>query len=145
MTKRKNATTIYTVSIEFAKSPAEVFDHITDLSKWWPEDFVGESMKPGSEFVLRIGDEHYSKNKVTDFLPGKKVAWITTESIRKSDNYDWTGTKMIFELTPNGGNTLLKFTYDGTVPENEYDRLVEICNFCIKDALYNFIVNGREK
>lgn len=129
----------YTVTIEVVKSPNDVFNHVINLSKWWPEEFVGESVKLNSEFVFRSGDTHYSKNKVVEFVPNKKVVWLATESIRKTDNYDWTGTKFIFELTPKGDNTLLKFTYDGFILENEYDRLVQICDMVIKEMLYNFI------
>jgi hypothetical protein len=135
----------YTVAIEVAKSPNDVFNHVIDLSKWWPEEFVGESIKLNTEFVFKTGDSHYSKNRVVEFVPDKKVVWLTTESIRKTDNYDWTGTKFIFELTPKGDNTLLKFTYDGVVLENESDRLVQICDMTIKEMLYNFITNGKVK
>ncbi len=136
----------YAVAIEVAKSPGDVFNHlINDVAKWWPEDFEGESSKLNDEFVFRSGDSHYSKNKVIELMPDKKVVWLVPESIRKTDNYEWTGTKMIFELTPNGNNTLLQFTYDGVVPESEYDRLVQICNMVIKDMLYGFITNSKEK
>ncbi len=130
----------YTVAIEVAKSPNDAFNHvINDVSKWWPEEFEGESTKLNDEFVFRSGDTHYSKNKLVELVPNKKVVWLVTESIRKTDNFDWTGTKFIFELTPKGDNTLLKFTYDGFILENEYDRLVQICDMVIKEMLYNFI------
>lgn len=132
----------YIVEIEIEKSPNDVFNHVIDLSKWWPEEFEGEDIKINTEFVFRTGGTHYSKNKVVEFVPNNKFAWVTTESIRKTDNYDWTGTKFIFELTPQGDNTLLIFTYDGVVLENEYDRLVQICDMTIKDWLFNFIMHG---
>jgi len=131
--------TTYTVEIEFAKSPDEVFSHLIQLSKWWPEEFVGDNIKLNTEFVLKTGDGHYSKNKVIEFVPNKKIVWLTTESLRNVDNYDWTGTKFIFELTPKATNTQLAFTYDGVVLENEQDKLTQICDFCIKNSLYNFI------
>ena len=135
--------TIYTVAIEVAKSPNAVFNHVIhDVSKFWPEEFEGESTKLDDEFIFRSGDIHYSKNKVIELVPNKKVVWLVTESIRKTDNYEWTGTKMIFELTPKVESTVLKFTYDGFVLENEYDRLVQICDIVIKEKLYNLITNG---
>jgi len=127
------------VEIELSKSPANVFNHVTDLAKWWPEEFIGDGIKPGAEFSLKTGDGHYSKNKVIDFVQDKKLVWLTTESIRKSDGYDWSGTKFVFELSPKGDKTLLKFTYAGIVLENEKERLVEICDMCIKGMLYNFV------
>ena len=145
MTNKNYKAANYTVAIEVAKSPDDVFNHLIDLSKWWPEEFEGESIKLNTEFVFRTGDSHYSKNKVIEFVPNKKVVWLTTESMRKTDNFDWTGTKMIFELTPKAGNTLLKFTYDGVALENESDRLVQICDMTIKEMLYKFIANGKVK
>lgn len=129
----------YAVAIELTKPSDDVFNHLIDLSKWWPEQFAGENLKPGVEFILKTGDEHYSKNKIIEFVPGKKLVWLTIESFRKADNYDWSGTKFIFELKPQASNTVLQFTYDGLVAENEKERLVQICNFCIKVCLYNFI------
>lgn len=136
----------YTVAIEVSKSPNDVFNHIiNDISKYWPEEFEGESTKINDEFVFRSGDSHYSKNKVIELVPDKKVVWLVTGSIRKTDNFEWTGTKMIFELTPKEENTLLKFTYDGVVLENEYDRLVQLCDMVIKERLFNLITDGKGK
>jgi hypothetical protein len=73
MERLKYTKTNYSVEIELLKSPGEVFNHVTDLSKWWPEEFAGESIKPDTEFVLKTGEEHYSKNKVVEFVPNKKL------------------------------------------------------------------------
>ena len=145
MKNQNYVSTNYSVEIELAKSPNNVFNHLINLRNWWPEDFEGEDIKLNSEFTFTTGDSHYSKNKVIEFLPNKKVIWLTIESIRKTDNFDWQGTKMIFELTPKGDNTIVKFTYDGVVLENEYDRLVQICNLTLKEMFYNYIINGKGK
>jgi len=135
----------YSVEIELAKSPNDVFTHLTNLKKWWPEDFEGDDLNLNSEFVFTTGDSHYSKNTVVEFVPDKKLVWLATEAIRKTDNFNWTGTKFIFELTLKDQNTILKFTYDGIVLENEYDRLVMICDLTVKDMFYNFISNSKGK
>lgn len=136
----------YSVAIEVARSPIIVFNHlINDISKFWPEDFEGESTRLNDEFIFTTGDSHYSKNKVAELVPNKKVVWLVTESIRKTDGFDWTGSKMIFELTPKGDNTVLRFTYNGPTLEHEYDRLTHICDKVIKETLYNFITTGKGK
>jgi uncharacterized protein YndB with AHSA1/START domain len=145
MEKKNYKTANYSVAIELSNPPNEVFNHLINLKKWWPEDFEGEDVRLNSEFVFTTGDSHYSKNKVIEFVPDKKLVWLATEGVRKTDNYDWSGTKMIFELTPNGNNTLLKFTYDGVVLENESDRLIQVCDMTVKEMFYNFIVNGKGK
>src|SRR5271167_3945906 len=101
MTNRNNIAAIYTVTIEVEKSPNDVFNHVIhDVSKYWPEEFGGESTRLNDEFVFWSGDAHYSRNKVVELVPPKKVVWLVTESLRKTDNFEWTGTKMIFELAP---------------------------------------------
>lgn len=141
---KKRTSVKHSVAIEVAKSPGVVFSHIIhDVSKFWPEEFEGESSKLNDEFIFTTGDSHYSKNKVIELVPDKKVVWMVTESVRKTDNFEWTGSKMIFELTPKGNNTLLEFTYDGIILENEYERLVELCDMVIKEKLYNLITNAK--
>ena len=139
MTDKKYTKTTYSVAIEVTKSGNEVFNHLINLTKWWPEEFIGENFKINSEFVLKAGEGHYSKNKVIEFVPNEKVVWLVTESRREADNFDWTGTKMIFELTPKVSSTEIKFTYDGVVFEDEIERLAQICDFVIKEKLYNLI------
>jgi hypothetical protein len=142
---QNHTTAHYTTSIEVTKSPDDVFNHILhDVPEFWPEDFQGESSKLNDEFIFTSGgDSHYSKNKVVELVPSKKVVWLVTQSFRKTDNFNWTGTKMIFELTPKGHNTLLVFTYDGIILEGEYDRLVQICDMVIKEMLYKFIASAK--
>jgi hypothetical protein len=139
MTGKDYKVITYSVAIEVAEALIEVFNDLVDLRKWWPEEFIGENIKLDSEFVLKTGEGHYSRNKVIEFVPNEKVVWLVSESRRKEDNFDWTGTKMIFELKSKGGNTEIKFTYDGVVLENEIERLAKICDFVIKEKLYNLI------
>jgi len=131
--------------MEVAKTPAEVFNCVNVPGKWWPEDVEGESARLDDEFVFTSGDSHYSKNKVIELISNQKVVWLVTDSIRKTDNFNWTGTKYFFELTPENGGTRLEFTYDGFILDDEADRLVQVCDTVIKDMLYNFIVHGKTK
>ena len=122
------------VSIEVSKSRQKVFDHLLhDVAKFWPEKLEGRCSNLNDEFVFRSGDSHYSKSKVVELIPDKKVVWLVTESIRKTDNFDWTGTKMIFELTAKGNDTEIKFTYDGIVLKHEINRLGQVCDLVINN------------
>jgi hypothetical protein len=136
---KKNVS--YSTSIEVPFPANFVFEHVNDISKWWPEEFEGESTKLNDEFIFRSGEMHYSKQRIVELAPDKKVVWLTTESIRKTDNYEWTGAIYSFELSTDGKITTVNFTYNGPVFENEYDKLVQLCDRVIKDNLYNFITN----
>src|SRR6516162_5694516 len=98
MTSNNYTKAIYTVAIEVAKSPKDIFNHLLhDIAEFWPEDVEGEGSKLNDEFIFKTGNSHYSKNKVIELVPNKKLVWLVTDSYRKMDNFEWTGTKMIFE------------------------------------------------
>jgi hypothetical protein len=137
----------YTATIEVVKPPKDVFNHINDVSKWWSKDFEGSSTKLNDEFVICHPDRHYSKQKLVEVILDKKVVWLVTESKLnwlKKDKYEWTNTKMIFEITTKGDKTVLHFTHEGLVPEKEcYAMCEQGWNMVIKEWLFNFITDGK--
>jgi hypothetical protein len=137
----------YTAIIEVAQSPEDVFNHINDVSKWWSKDFEGSSAKLNDEFVICHPGAHYSKQKLIEMVPDKKVAWLVTESELdwlEKDKHEWTNTKMIFEITIKEDKTVLHFTHEGLVPEMEcYERCQQGWNMVIKERLFNFITDGK--
>jgi hypothetical protein len=137
----------FSTRIEVTASPEDVFDHINDVSKWWSKDFEGSSTKLNDEFVICHPGQHFSKQKLVEFIPAKKVVWLVTGSELnwlEKDRAEWTGTRMIFELTPEGYKTLLHFTHEGLVPGKEcYDRCMLGWDMVIKDWLFGFITSGK--
>lgn len=142
-----NDSKSYTVTIELASSPEDVFNHIKDVSKWWSKDFEGSSANLNDEFVICHPDRHFSKQKLIEVIPGKKVVWLVTDSNLtwlEKDKHEWTNTKMVFELTTKGDKTVLHFTHEGLVPQKEcYAKCQQGWNMVIKDRLFNFITAGK--
>jgi hypothetical protein len=138
----------YTTTIEIDQTPQEVFNKLRYVSKWWSKDFVGTSAKLNDEFVISHPGRHFSKQKLTEVVPGKKLVWLVTDSNLtwlEKDKQEWTNTKMIFELTDGGNKTLLHFTHEGLLPEKEcYAMCEQGWNMVIKDRLFHFITEGRE-
>ncbi|HSZ25450.1 MAG TPA: SRPBCC domain-containing protein [Cytophagaceae bacterium] len=139
----------YTVTIEVEKSPNDVFNYLTnDVSKWWGgKDFKGNSSRLNDEFIIHHPNTHFSKQKLIEVIPNKKIIWLVTEATLywlEKDNQEWTNTKMIFEITMEEDKTKLHFTHEGLVPEKEcYMRCAQGWNMVIKDWLFNFINEGR--
>jgi len=51
---------------------------------------------------------------------------------------------MVFDITTNGDQTVLRFTHEGLVPEKECFELCEQgWNMVIKERLFNFITVGK--
>ena len=84
---------------------------------------------------------------MVEVIPDKKVVSLVTDSrlnwIEK-DKYEWTNTKMVFEITTKGDKTVLHFTHEGLAPEKECYAMCEPgWNMAIKDWLFNFITRGK--
>jgi len=141
-------TNSYTTSIQVPQTPAIVFQKICDVPKWWNKDYEGSSTNQGDEFTVFHPGLHHSKQKLAEVIPNKKIVWLVTESKLTwltNDPYEWTNTKMIFELTTNNDGTLLHFTHEGLVPEKEcYTRCRQGWDTVIKERLFNFITTGKE-
>ena len=137
-----------TIALEI--SSRDVFKAITnDVAKWWGgKDLKGSSTKLNDEFVIHHPGAHYSKQKLVEIIPDKKIVWLITESEMswlEKDKHEWTNTKLIFEIAVEGDKTILRFTHEGLVPEKEcYERCAhEGWDIVIKDYLFHFIITGK--
>ncbi|HEY5405634.1 MAG TPA: SRPBCC domain-containing protein [Ginsengibacter sp.] len=132
--------------IEIAKSPREVFNCITDVTKWWSRDFEGSSTILNDEFVIHHPNQHYSKQKLIEVIPNKKMVWLVTDSTLywlQNDKHEWTNTKMIFEITTAGNKIILHFTHEGLIPEKEcYAMCEKGWSMIITNWLFHFITYG---
>jgi hypothetical protein len=138
----------FTSTIEVDKSTELTFNCIKDVSKWWGgKDLSGSSTKLNDEFVINHPGAHYSKQKLIEAVPNKKMVWLVTEGTLnwlKNDKHEWTNTKMIFELTAKDDKTIINFTHEGLVPGKEcYERCEQGWNTVIKDYLFNYITYGK--
>ncbi|MFT3909085.1 MAG: SRPBCC family protein [Ferruginibacter sp.] len=135
-----------TATIEVAQSTTEVFNAITDVTKWWSLDFEGNSTKINDEFIINHPNQHYSKQKLIEFVPAKKIVWLVTDSFLhwlEKDKQEWTNTKMIFEISSKGDKTFLHFTHEGLVPGKEcYAMCEKGWTMIITDWLFHFISVG---
>jgi uncharacterized protein YndB with AHSA1/START domain len=137
----------YTATIDVAKPPDHVFECIIDVSKWWGgKELEGSTRLLNDEFTIKHGDVHYSKQRMIEVVPGRRVVWLITESRLAwlENKHEWTDTRLVFEIAPRGEGAVLHFTHQGLVPEREcHATCSEGWNLVIKDYLFNFIAEGR--
>ncbi|RPD39471.1 SRPBCC family protein [Chitinophaga barathri] len=145
------ATTDFKFTLTTEQTPQEVFEAITNVRGWWSgihsEEIHGGTEKLNDEFSFSAeGGAHYSKQKLVEVIPNKKVVWLVTDSkfsyVEKQD--EWTGTKVIFEISEKGGKTQLVFTHEGLTPEIEcYESCAPSWSEYLQDKLLTLINTGK--
>jgi uncharacterized protein YndB with AHSA1/START domain len=140
--KKKDFSTTFLVD----QSPEEVFDAINNVPGWWSEEIDGSTDKLGAEFKFHYKDFHRSTQKITEFVPGKKVVWHVSEAKLNfvKNKTEWTGTDVVFEIKRKGKKTELRFTHVGLVPAFEcYGDCSGAWGLYINDSLRSLITKGK--
>jgi uncharacterized protein YndB with AHSA1/START domain len=140
--KTENFTTSFLVD----QSPEEVFDAINNVRGWWSGEIDGSTDSLGDVFTYRYKDVHRTTQKITEFVPGKKVVWHVTDAELSfvKDKTEWNGTDIVFEITRKGDKTEVRFTHVGLVPAFEcYGGCSGAWGFYINDSLRNLIASGK--
>jgi len=138
-------TTDFTTTITVEQTPQEVFDAINTPQNWWSGEFEGNTKNPNDEFTYRYQDMHYSRQRVIESITGEKLVWLVTESHLSflEDKEEWTGTKIIFNISKKDGKTELKFTHEGINPGVEcYDACSTAWGQLIQQSLLTYITTG---
>jgi hypothetical protein len=127
-------------------TPKEVFNAVNNVRGWWSEGIEGSTVKLNDEFTYHYQDVHRCKIKVIESVSDKKVVWLVLDNYFSftEDKREWTGTKIIFEITKQGNKTQLQFTHLGLVPEYEcYDACVSGWSQYIQQSLVSLITTGK--
>jgi hypothetical protein len=135
-----------TISFLADQSPQEVFDAVNNVRGWWSEVIDGSSDKLGAEFRYHYQDLHRTTQKITQWVPGKKVVWRVSDSYIKfvKDKTEWEGTDVVFEITRKGQKTELRFTHVGLVPTIEcYGKCAGAWELYINESLRSLITTGK--
>ena len=86
------------------------------------------------------------KQKLVEVIPGKKVVWLVTDSSLNfvENKSEWTGTKIIFEISEKDNKTQIRFTHRGLVPKYEcFDSCSSAWTDIIKNGLRGLITTGK--
>jgi Activator of Hsp90 ATPase homolog 1-like protein len=139
-------TTDFTTTILVSQTPEDVFNAINNVRGWWSEEIEGSTDKLNETWTYHYEDRHRCKMKIIEFIPYKKVVWLVEENYFDftNDKTEWTGNKIIFEITEKEGKTQLQFTQSGLVPEYEcYTICQGAWTTYIQKSLQNLITTGK--
>ncbi|SFQ70024.1 Activator of Hsp90 ATPase homolog 1-like protein [Amycolatopsis arida] len=119
-------------------TPDEVFAAINDVRAWFSETITGASAEVGD--VFSFADEAITSGRirVTDLVPGRRVAWHVEDA-----HDEWNDTTMTFEITRGEAGTTLRFTHHGLTPASAcYRACSQGWTDCVNTSLRALITTG---
>jgi hypothetical protein len=135
----------FTSTFSVDRTPEVTFAAINNVRGWWSGEIEGCTDELGAEFTYRYQDAHYSKQKITELVPGKRIAWHVVDANLRfaEDPGEWTGTEIIFDLSPKDGQTEVRFAHVGLVPEIEcFEACSSAWGFYVNGSLRRLITTG---
>lgn len=138
----------FTTTILLDQTPKEVFDAINNVRGWWQGEIEGSADKLNDVFTYRMKEFHFSKQKVVELIPNQKIVWLVTDSKLSfvKSRSEWTGTKIVFEISEKSNKTQLLFTHLGLVREFEcYDGCSNGWTELVQKSLFSLITTGKGK
>lgn len=140
------STSDFTTTLIVDQGPTEVFAAINNPAKWWQGEIKGSTQKLNDEFTYQMETFHFSKQKVVELIPNKKIVWLVTESKLSftKEQSEWTGTKICFEISEVNNKTEIHLTYLGLNSKVEcYTDCSNGWTALIQKSLLSFITKGK--
>jgi Activator of Hsp90 ATPase homolog 1-like protein len=128
------------------QSPEAVYAAINNVRAWWAGDIEGDTGTLGAEWTYRYKNLHFSKQKITKLVPGKKVEWLVVDGFLDfvEDKTEWKGTKITFDLAKKGDETEVRFTHVGLRPKQEcFELCSDAWGSYIQGSLKKLITTGK--
>jgi uncharacterized protein YndB with AHSA1/START domain len=138
----------FSTSTTIDGSPAEVFAAILDTRGWWNTTIEGPTARVGDEFGFEVAGLHRTRIRVTEVSPNQRVEWLVVENEFgfTTDQSEWVGDRIVFELQPAHDGTKVSFTQHGLVLGQEcYDVCSNAWNFFVGDSLRLLAEHGQGK
>ena len=135
----------YTATTTVEQTPAEVFAAVTDVRGWWNENVIGATTAVGDEFVFYDRGIRFCRFRLTEVVADARVVWHVEDAyLAFIDEHDeWTGTDVVFEITPEGSGTRLDVTHRGLTPSSPcYDACSSGWDYYVHESLPSRITTG---
>lgn len=151
-------TDYLTARMSVDRSPEEVFAALTDVRGWWSQNIIGDTAALHDEFVFTDDSAYpgeaadtkdgirFCRFRITEVVPGERMVWhvVDADLTFIADHDEWTGTDVVFDLTPTADGTTLRLTHEGlTAAKSEcFEACSKGWTFYITKSLPQLITTG---
>ncbi len=135
----------FTTSFSVAQSPEAVFDAINNVRAWWSGVIEGPTDRLGAQFAYRYKNVHRSRQRIIEFIRGQRIVWRVSDSALAfvKNKHEWDDTEIVFDISEKDGQTVVRFTHRGLVPQHEcYGRCSNAWGLLINGNLRTLIATG---
>lgn len=146
LTCMMQATRDFSSTFSVDRTPQEAFEGVTNTRGWWSENIEGVTDQVGGEFGYQFKDIHRCTIRVTELVPGRRVKWLVLDNYFNfiTDQAEWKGTEVVFDISEKDGGAEVRFTHIGLVPEYEcYDVCSNAWGGYISGSLRDLINTGK--
>ncbi|MCF3108685.1 SRPBCC domain-containing protein [Niabella sp. CC-SYL272] len=136
----------FTTTIHVTATPGQVFEAVTNVRGWWSQELEGGTAQLNDVFLYHYKDVHICKIQLIEVVPNKRVVWLVLDNYFNfiSDQNEWKGTNVIFDINTADDSTRLQFTHQGLVPADEcYPICHDAWTNYIQNSLYQLITTGK--
>lgn len=112
----------FTTTITVDRTPEDVFAAVNQPRSWWSTSIEGSADRVGEEFAFDSPGKHCWRFRVTELRAPQKIVWrvLDTSSTDFVDDVtEWNATEVHFDISTRDGQTEVRFTHAGLVPEFE--------------------------
>ncbi len=135
----------FTTAFAVEATAQQAYEAVVNARGWWSEQIEGATDEVGAEFKYRFKDIHRSTVRVTELVPGRRVAWLIVDNHFNfiQDQAEWKGTQVVFDISEKDSGTEVRFTHVGLVPDYEcYDVCSNAWGGYIRGSLRSLINTG---
>lgn len=135
----------FTTAIVVDQTPEQVYAAVNDVRGWWSHNIDGPTDALNGVFRFSYLQVHDSTHEVVELVPYERVVWDVLDArlTHASDEREWVGTKVVFEITEVADGTELRFTHHGLVQAFEcFDACSNAWTFYINESLRDLITTG---
>lgn len=139
----------YTQSILLPQTvPQQAFDALTQgIALWWSTAFEGSAQYLGHSFSVHFGQQVFKNIGIESITEPNHITWYVSDALLAvpglQQQREWIGTRIIWDITTQNGDTIIQLTHEGLHPELE---CFDICYSGwqqFTDSLQQYITSGK--